>query len=79
LFVPFGIKLLGRFSFCIESFPRQDVPTGPKKFQGIPFGDFQSGRWIPLAIKYKDVFLKEDGKTMNGAMEKVVDGIIGVD
>jgi hypothetical protein len=32
-----------------------------------------------LAIKYKDVFLKEDGKTMNGAMEKVVDGIIGVD
>jgi hypothetical protein len=31
-----------------------------------------------LAIKYEDVFLKEDGKTMNGTMEKVIDGIVGV-
>jgi hypothetical protein len=77
LFVPFGIEQLGRSSFCIKSFP-QDVPIGPKKFQGILFGDFQSGWWSPLAIKYKDIFLKEDGKTMNGAMEKVVDGIIGI-
>ena len=49
-----------------------------EKFQGVPFGDFQSGRWSPSAIRYKDVFLKDDGKTTNGAMEKVVDGIVGV-
>jgi hypothetical protein len=33
-----------------------------KVFEASLFGDFQSGRWSPLAIKYKDVFLKEDGK-----------------
>jgi hypothetical protein len=45
-------------------------------FEASPFGNFQSGHWSPLAIKYKDVILKEDGKTMNGAMEKVIDGLI---
>jgi hypothetical protein len=49
-----------------------------EKFKDIPFGDFQSARWSPLAIKYEDVFLKEDGKTMNGTIEKVIDGIVGV-
>jgi hypothetical protein len=47
-------------------------------FEASPFGNFQSGRWSPSAIKYKDVILKEDGKTMNGAMEKVIDGLIGI-
>jgi hypothetical protein len=33
-----------------------------KVFEASPFGDFQSGHWSPLAIKYKYVFLKEDRK-----------------
>ncbi len=49
-----------------------------KVFEASPFGNFQSGHWSPSAIKYKDVFLKEDGKTMNGAMEKVIDGLVGI-
>jgi hypothetical protein len=34
--------------------------SAKEKFKDIPFGDFQSAHWSPSAIKYEDVFLKED-------------------
>lgn len=69
--------LLGASSPSLKMFLLAEELFVDEKSKLSPLGDYQSGRWSPSAIQYRDVFLNEDG-TMNGVMEKVVDGLVGV-
>lgn len=48
-----------------------------EKFDGVPFGDNQSGRISPSGVDYPAVFLDSDGKP-NGVMKEMVAGVMKV-
>jgi hypothetical protein len=48
-----------------------------EKFDGVPFGDNQSGRISPSGVDYPAVFLDADGKP-NGVMKVMVAGVMKV-